>query len=96
MARHSQRCVARDASFAVHDFCLLGADGKTKVVASSRKVIHALLHFRFSVAVKSAVIRREECSQCGYLHHSHCFESSEVEHSSICSVLQLDAIIIIL
>ena len=47
----------------VHDFCLLevlGADGKTKVVASSRKVIHALLHFRFSVAVKSAVIRKEE------------------------------------
>ena len=28
----------------VHDFCLLGADGKTKVVASSRKVIHTLLH----------------------------------------------------
>ena len=25
-----------------------------------------------------------------------CFESSEVEHSSICSVLQLDAIVIIL
>ena len=46
--------MARDTSFAVHDFCLLGADGKTKVVASSRKVIHAPLHFRFSVAVKSA------------------------------------------
>ena len=42
----------------VHDFCLLGADGKTKVVANSRKEIHALLHFRFSAAVKSAVIRR--------------------------------------
>ena len=40
----------------VHDFCLLGADGKTKVVATSRKVIHALLHFHFRVA------------QCGYLH----------------------------
>ena len=25
-----------------------------------------------------------------------CFESSEVEHSSICSVLQLDAIVVIL
>ena len=80
----------------VHDFCLLGADGKTKVVASSREVIHALLHFRFSVAVESAVIRKEEFSQCGYLHLSLCFESSEVEHSSICSVLQLDAIVIIL
>ena len=52
MARHSQRCVARDTSFAVQaGACLLGADGKTKVVASSRKVIHALLHFRFSIAV---------------------------------------------
>ena len=80
----------------VHDVCLLGADGKTKVVASSRKVIHALLHFRFSVAVEGAVIRKEELSQCGYLRLSLCFESSEVEHSSICSVLQLDAIIIIL
>ena len=64
-----------------HDFCLIGADGKTKVVASSRKVIHVLLHFRFSVAVKSAVIRKEEFSQCGYLHLCLCFESSEVEHS---------------
>ena len=80
----------------VHDFCLLGADGKTKVVASSRKVIHALLHFHFSVAVKSAVIRKEELSQCGYLHLCLCFETSEVEHSSICFVLQLDAIVIIL
>ena len=80
----------------VHDFCLLGADCRTKFVASSRKVIHALLHFRFSVAVKSAVIRKEEFSQCGYLHLCHCFELSEVEHSSICSVLQLDAIVIIL
>ena len=44
------------------------SDGKTKVVASSRKVIHALLHFHFSVAVKSAVIHKEEFSQCGYLH----------------------------
>ena len=52
----------------VQDFCILGADGKTKVVASSRKVIHALLPFHFSVAVKSAVIRNEEFSQCGYLH----------------------------
>ena len=80
----------------VHDFCLLGADGKTKVVASSRKVIHALLHFRFSVAVESAVIRKEEFSQRGYLHLSLCVKSSEVEHSSICSARQLDAIIIIL
>ena len=47
----------------VHDFCLLGADGKTKVVASSREVVHAQLHFRFSVAVESAVIRKEEFSQ---------------------------------
>ena len=46
----------------VRDFCLLGADGKTKVVASSRKVIHALLYFRFSVAAKSAVIWKEEFS----------------------------------
>ena len=61
---------------------------------SSRKVIHALLHFHFSVAVKSAVIRKEDFSQCAYLHL--CFESSEVEHSSICFVLQLDAIVIIL
>ena len=67
----------------VHDFCLHGADGKTKVVASSGKVIHALLHFRFSVADESAVIRKEEFSQCGYRHLSLCFESSEVEHSSI-------------
>ena len=83
----------------MHDFCFLCADGKTKVVASYRKVIHALLHLRFSVAVESAVIRKEEFSQCGYLRLSLCFESSEVEHSSIillCSVLQLDAIIIIL
>ena len=80
----------------VHDFCLLGADGKTKVVASSRKVIHALLHFHFSVAVKSAVSHKEEFSQCGYLHLCLCFESSEVEYSSICSVLQLGAIVIIL
>ena len=80
----------------VHDFCLLGADGKTKVVASSREVIHALLHFHFSVAVKSAVIRKEEFSQRGYLHLCVCFGSSEVEHSSICSVHQLDAIVIIL
>ncbi len=26
----------------VHDVCLLGADGKTKVVATSREVIHTL------------------------------------------------------
>ena len=73
-------------------YCLLGADGKTKVVASSRKVIHALLHFHFSVAVKSAVIHKEEFTQYGYLHLCLCFESSEVEHFSMCSVLQLDAI----
>ena len=70
------------------------SDGKTKVVASSRKVIHALLHSHFSVSVK--VIRKEKFSQCGYLHILLCFESSEVEHSSICSVLQLDAIVFIL
>ncbi len=80
----------------VHDFCLLGADGKTKVVASSREVIRALLHARFNTAVKSTVIRKEEFSQRSYLHRCVCFESSEVEYSSICSVLQLDAIVIIL
>ena len=80
----------------VHDFCLLGADGKTKVVTSSREVIHALLHFRFSVAAKSAVIRKEKFSPCGYLDLCVCFESSEDEHSSMCSVSHLDAIVIIL
>ena len=80
----------------VHEFCLIGADGKTKVVTSSREVIHALLHFRFGVAVESAVIRKEEFSQCGYLDLSFCCESSEVEHSSICSVPKLDAIVIML
>ena len=80
----------------VHDFCLLGADGKTTLVASSRNVLQALLHFRFSVSDKSAVIRKEELSQCGCLHLCICFESSEVEHSSTCSVLQLDAIVNIL
>ena len=80
----------------VHDFCRLGADGKTKVVASSREVIHTLLHFLFSVAVKSAVICKQEFSQCGYFHLCVCFESSEVEHCSVCSVLRLDAIVIIL
>ena len=52
----------------VHDSCLLGADGKTKVATSSREVIHALLHLRIGVAVKSAVIRKEEFPQRGYLH----------------------------
>ena len=80
----------------VHDFCLLGADGKTKVVTSSREVIHALLHSRFGVAVESAVIRKEEFSQRGYLDLSFCCESSEVEHSCICSVPELDAIVIML
>ena len=61
----------------VHDFCLLGADGKTNDVASSREVTHALLHFCFSVAVESAVIRKGEFSLCGYLHLSLCFESSD-------------------
>ena len=55
---HRSRCTL------VHDFCLLGADGKTKVVASTRQGIQALLLFRFSVAVKSAVIRREEFTHC--------------------------------
>ena len=41
----------------MHDFCLLGADGKTKVVASFREMIHTPVHFRFSVVVESAVIR---------------------------------------
>ena len=85
----------------VHDFYLLGADGKTKVairVSSTSEVIHALLHFRFNVAVVSAAIRKDEFSQCGCLDLCVCVESSEVEHSSICSVpvLQLDAIVIIL
>ena len=48
--------------------CIVGFgkyDGKTNVVASSREVIHALMHnFRFSVAVESAVIGKEEFSQC--------------------------------
>ena len=78
----------------MHDFCLLGANGKTKVVASSREVIHTLLHFHFSVAVKNAVIRKVLSV---WLSSPLCFfESSEVAHSSICSVLQLDAIVIIL
>ena len=47
----------------VQDFCLLGAGGKTKVVARSREVIHTLLHFRISDAVKSTIIRKEELSQ---------------------------------
>ena len=37
----------------VHDFCLLCADGKTKVVASSRKVIHALLHFHLLLLLRA-------------------------------------------
>ncbi len=55
----------------VHDSCLLGADGKTKVVSSSRKVIHALLHFRFSVDVKSAVVRilHPFCTSVGCHRH---------------------------
>ena len=44
---------------------IIGADGK--VVASSGEVIHTLLHFRFSVTVESAVIRKEEFSQCDYI-----------------------------
>ena len=77
----------------VHDFCLLGADGKTKVVASARKVIHALLHFHFSaaVSVKSAVIRKKEFSQCGYLHLCLCFESSDLYFSWIPSSLSCEA-----
>ena len=59
-------------------------------------MIHALLHFRFSVAVESAVIRTEELSQSGYLDLCVCFESSEVEHSPICPVPELDAIVITL
>ena len=51
----------------VHDFRLHGADGKTTVVTSSREVIQVLLHFRFSVAVESAVIGKEDFSQCDYI-----------------------------
>ena len=40
----------------MHEFCLLGTDGKTKVAASSREVMHALLHFHVSDAVNSAHI----------------------------------------
>ena len=76
----------------MHDFCVFGADGKTKVVTSSREV----LHFRFSTAVESAVFRKEEFPQCGYLYLCVCFESSEVEHSSICPVSELDVMVIIL
>ena len=64
----------------VHGFCLLGADGKTKVVANSGKVIHSLLHFRFCVAIENAVIGKEEFSQSGYLDPCVCCESSAVEH----------------
>ena len=62
----------------MHDFCLLGADGKTKGVSSSREVIHALLNFPFSVAVESAVISKEEFSQCGHLDLCVCVESSAI------------------
>ena len=60
--------------------------------------MQALLHFRFSVAVESAVIHKEEFFQCGYLDLWVCFESSEVEHFSICPVSdsELDAIVIML
>ena len=80
----------------VLDFCLFGADGKTKVVTSSREVIHALLHYRFGAAVESAVIRKEEFSQCGYYDLCFCCESSEIEHSSMSSLPKLDAIVIML
>ena len=59
-------------------------------------MIHALLHFRFSVVVESAIIRKEEFSQCSYLDIGVCFESSDVEHSSIYSVPELEAIIIMM
>ena len=76
----------------LHDFCLLGADGKTKVVASSREDIHTLLHFRFSVAIESAVIRKEEFSQCGYkIDLCVCFESlSRLRLNTPPSVLYLN------
>ena len=50
----------------VHVFCLFFADGKTTFFTVSREVIHAL-HFPFGVAVESAVIRKEEFSQCDYI-----------------------------
>ena len=80
----------------MHDLSLLGAGGKTKVVTSSREVMHALFYFCFSVAVESAVIGMEELFQYGYLDLCVCFESSEVEHSSICSVHEFNAIVIML
>ena len=46
-------------------------------------------------AADSAVIRKEELSQCGYIDLCFCFESSEVEHSSVGSVPQLDHAIVI-
>ena len=64
----------------VHYVCPIGADCEIKVVASSREMVHALLYFRFSVAVESAAISKEEFSQCGYPDRCVCFESSEVEH----------------
>ena len=68
--------------------------GGKKVVASYREVIHALLHFRFGVAVERAVLRKKEFSQCGYLDLCVCFESSKFDHYSIYSVSELDAIVI--
>ena len=59
--------------------------------------MHALLHFRFSVAVERIVVSKEVFSQCGYLAIiSLCFESSEVEHSSVCQIFELDAVVSIL
>ena len=49
---------------------------KQKVVASSREVIHALLRFRFSVAVESAVLSTEVLSVWPHIDLCVCFESS--------------------
>ena len=51
----------------VRGFYMFGVDGKTKVVAGSREVMHALFHFRFSVDIESAVIPNAEFSPCVYL-----------------------------
>ena len=80
----------------VHDLCLLGADGKskTKVVASSRKVIHALLHFHFSVAVESTVIHNLSVATFTFV-----FALSHLRLNTppgfICPVPELDVIVIV-
>ncbi len=53
---------------AVHDFCLLDADGKPKVVTCFRKLIHADLHLGFGTSIEDAVISKQEISQYCFLH----------------------------